>query len=328
MRLAVIDMGTNSTRLLVAVVKDGRVVEELERESRVTRLGRGVDLSDQLAAEAIEETCVAVGHYVGRAEGLEVNRTEAIATSAVRDASNSDAFIAELRERFGLEARTLHGAEEARLTYLGAIAADGEAGSTLVVDIGGGSTEVVLGSGPEIEKHVSLQIGAARHSERHLREDPPSPAELEHLAASVREAIDGTAAEWSRPPATSNSGRNAAEDGSGANTSHPSPPKGIAVAGTATSLAAIDLVLEPYDPDAVEGHVLPLKAVQRMCSELSALPLAERQEVTGLHPDRAPTIVAGTVILIQAMRAFGLAEVTISERDLLHGAALEAAAGR
>lgn len=317
-------MGTNSTRLLVAEVIDGQVVAELERESRVTRLGRGVDLSDQLAAGAIEETCAAVAEYVAQAGRLEVSRTVAIATSAVRDASNSDAFIAELRERFGLEARTLDGAEEARLTYLGAIAADGASVSTLVIDIGGGSTEFVLGSGPGVEQHVSLQVGAIRHSERHLREDPPSPAELEHLAGNVREAIDDTVAEWGQAPSGSDTERGDETSGSGSG----APPKGIAVAGTATSLAAIDLALEPYDPDAVEGHVLPLESVQRMCSELSALPLAKRQEVTGLHPDRAPTIVAGTVILIQAMRAFGLAEILISERDLLYGAALEAAAGQ
>ena len=297
-------MGTNSTRLLVADVTDGRVAEELARESRVTRLGRGVDLAGQLAAEAVEDSCAAIAEYVELAEGLSTERTDAIATSAVRDAANSDAFLAELRERFELEARTLVGAQEARLTYLGAVADGGVAGTTLVIDIGGGSTELVLGSRPGVEEHDSLQVGAVRHSERHLREDPPAPAELEQLAASVREVVHGAVADWAERH----------------------PDKGIAVAGTATSLAAIDLALEPYDPDAVEGHVLPLASVQRMCSELSAVPLAERQEITGLHPDRAPTILAGTVILIQAMRAFGLREITVSDRDLLYGAALELAA--
>ena len=296
-------MGTNSTRLLVAEVDDGRVTAELARESRVTRLGRGVDLAGQLAAEAVEDSCAAIAEYVAQAESLKVERTDAIATSAVRDAANSDAFLAELRERFGLNARTLVGAEEARLTYLGAVADGGAPGTTLVIDIGGGSTELGLGSQPGVDQHVSLQLGAVRHSERHLREDPPAPAELELLAASVREAMDSTVGDWTER----------------------SPDKGIAVAGTATSLAAIDLALEPYDPDAVEGHVLPLKSVQRMCSELSAVQLAERQEITGLHRDRAPTIVAGTVILIQAMRAFGLDEIMVSERDLLYGAALESA---
>ena len=175
MRVAVIDIGTNSTRLLVAEVEGGSVAEELARESRVTRLGRGVDLADQLAAEAIEESCAAIADYVQQAEALKAVQLDAIATSAVRDAANSDAFLAELRERFGLEARILDGVEKARLTYLGA-AIDGPAGRTLVVDIGGGSTEVVLGTGPRVETHASLQIGAVRHSERYLRGDPPEPA--------------------------------------------------------------------------------------------------------------------------------------------------------
>lgn len=296
-------MGTNSTRLLVADVERGQVVAQVERESRVTRLGRGVDLSGALAAEAIEETCAAIGGYLAQAEALGVERIDAIATSAVRDAANADAFMAELRERFGLEARTLGGEEEARLTYLGAIATDGTVDRTLVIDIGGGSTELVLGSGPIVAAFASLQIGAVRHSERHLREDPPGTAELELLAANVRESIYEAAAKLHGGVIE---------------------VTGIAVAGTATSLAAIDLALEPYDPDAVHGHVLPLGSVQRMCSELSAVPLAQRREITGLNPDRAPTIVAGVVILIQAMRAFGLDEITISERDLLDGAALEA----
>lgn len=297
-------MGTNSTRLLVAEVTDGRVTGELARESRVTRLGRGVDLAGQLAAEAIEDSCAAVAEYVAQAESLNAERTDAIATSAVRDAANSEAFLAELRERFGLMARTLDGAEEARLTYLGAVAGGSSVGTTLVIDIGGGSTELVLGSKHGVDEHVSLQVGAVRHSERHLREDPPAPGELELLASSVRETVHGTVSDWTQQP----------------------PDKGIAVAGTATSLAAIHLGLKPYHPDAIEGHVLPLASVQRMCSELSSVPLAERQEIAGLHRDRAPTIVAGTVILIQAMRAFGLREITVSERDLLYGAAVEAAA--
>ena len=183
-------MGTNSTRLFVADVDGGRIVEQVKRESRVTRLGRGVDLSGQLAVEAIEETCSAVRRYLGMAGALAAERIDAIATSAVRDAANADAFIAELRERFGLDARTLDGAEEAHLTYLGATSTDGAGRGTLVIDIGGGSTELVLGSGPGVSAHASLQIGAVRHSERHLRKDPPETSELELLAATVREAID------------------------------------------------------------------------------------------------------------------------------------------
>ncbi len=302
MRVAVVDIGTNSTRLLVADVADGRV-SEVERRSTVTRLGRGVDTSRQLAAEAVEDVCYTVGEYMRAYESLGAERVTAIATSAVRDAANSGAFIAELRERFALQARILDGAEEARLVYLGAFTGRPAADSTLVVDIGGGSTELVVGSGGEVGFHVSLQAGTVRHTERYLRADPPDPGELDALAGDVRSLIDAEL-----------TGEAIAAAG-----------EGIAVAGTPTSLAAIDQELDPYDPERVHGYTLPLESIQRICSMLSSKTLEERLEVVGLHPGRAPTIVAGVVILIQVMRAFGLKEIEVSEHDILYGAALEAA---
>jgi exopolyphosphatase/guanosine-5'-triphosphate,3'-diphosphate pyrophosphatase len=301
-RVAVVDMGTNSTRLLVANVEDSRV-EEIERRSTVTRLGRGVDTTGHLATEAIDDVANAVGEYIGIYEPLEPDVVLVLATSAVRDADNSGAFIAELRERFALNARILTGDEEARLTYLGAVAGREAADDTLVVDIGGGSTELVLGSGHEVTFHTSLQVGTVRHTERHLRNDPPTGSELEALAEDVRKRIfaELAAAEFFDIGI------------------------GIAVAGTPTSLAAIEQELEPYDPEKVHGYVLTLDGIQRMYSMLSGKTLEERLKVTGLHPGRAPTIVAGVVILIQVMRAFGLQRIEVSEHDILHGAALEAA---
>ena len=302
MRVAVIDMGTNSTRLLVADVDDGRV-EELERRSTVTRLGRGVDTSAQLSADAIDDVCNAVGEYIAIYEDLEPDRVVAVATSAVRDSENSGAFIGELRERFALQASVLDGDEEARLTYLGACAGRAAAERTLVIDIGGGSTELIVGSGADIAFHASLQAGTVRHSERYLSNDPPTPSELERLSDDVHALIDAELSGHAIARAR----------------------EGIGVAGTPTSLAAIDLYLDPYDPEVVQGHRLSLGTIQRMCSELAAVPLSDRLHVTGLHPDRAPTIVAGVVILIQAMRAFGLSEIQVSEHDILYGAALETA---
>ena len=303
MRVAVVDMGTNSTRLLVAEIDGGRV-RELERRSTVTRLGRGVDTSQKLAPDAIEDVCATIAEYRELMQPHDPERVAAIATSAVRDADNRGAFIGELRERFALDARVLSGDDEARLTYLGT-AHDREAtDDTLVVDIGGGSTELVVGSGSELSWHASLQAGTVRHTERHLANDPPRPAELEALASDVRNLIDGALAGSDFARARS----------------------GIGVAGTPTSLAAIDQALDPYDPDAVHGATLSLEAIQRMCSLLSAKSLDERLAVTGLHPGRAPTIVAGVVILIQVMRAFGLSEIEVSEHDILYGAALETAA--
>jgi exopolyphosphatase/guanosine-5'-triphosphate,3'-diphosphate pyrophosphatase len=303
MRVAVIDMGTNSTRLLVADV-EGASIAELDRRSTVTRLGRGVDTSRQLASEAIEEVCATVGEYIARYEELGAERVVAIATSAVRDAENRGAFTGELRERFALGARTLDGGEEARLTYLGAIHDRAPQADTLVVDIGGGSTELVVGSGEGVSFHASLDAGTVRHTERHVQHDPAEPAELEALAADVRHLIDEalTGTDFVRASA------------------------GIGVAGTPTSLAAVDQVLDPYDARLVHGYELTLDSIQRMYSQLAAKTLEERLDVTGLHPGRAPTIVAGVVILIQVMRAFGLDRIEVSEHDILYGAALEAAA--
>ena len=297
--MAVIDVGTNSTRLLVADVDGG--VAPLERRSTVTRLGRGVDLSGRLASEAIEDVCEAIDGYLGILQELEAEAVEVIATSAVRDADNGGAFVAELRERFALSARVLDGEEEARLTYLGATSEALPSEPTLVVDIGGGSTELVVGSGREISFHDSLQAGVVRHTERHVNSDPPTAGELEALATDVRGLI-------------------AESIGAGVE-AH----EGIAVAGTPTSLAAVVMELEPYDPTRVHGHVLDLPSIQVILSRLASLPLAERAEVAGLHPDRAPTIVAGVVILVETMRAFDLERIAVSEHDILYGTALAAA---
>jgi exopolyphosphatase / guanosine-5'-triphosphate,3'-diphosphate pyrophosphatase len=301
-RVAVVDIGTNSTRLLVADVGEGRV-QEVTRRSTVTRLGRGVDTSAQLSAEAIEDVCFVVGNYIDLYTDLGAERVSAIATSAVRDSSNAQMFLAELRERFALDARILNGAEEAGLTYAGA-SADRPAGErTLVIDIGGGSTELILGDGSDVGFYASLQAGTVRHTERYLKADPAEAVQLEDLAADVRgligEALEGAALAQAN--------------------------EGIAVAGTPTSLAAIDQDLEPYDPELVHGYRLSLDSIQHMLSELAAKPLAERLHVRGLQPGRAATIVAGVVILVQAMRAFGLDEIEVSEHDILWGAALETA---
>jgi exopolyphosphatase/guanosine-5'-triphosphate,3'-diphosphate pyrophosphatase len=297
--MAVVDIGSNSTRLLVADVESG-CVSEVERQSRVTRLGRGVDLSGQLSAEAIEAACDAIADYLKICRESGVEKVEAIATSAVRDASNGSAFVAELRERFALSARVLDGEEEARLTYLGATCEHSPGEPTLVVDIGGGSTELIVGTGEEVAFHASLQAGVVRHSERHISSDPPTALELEALAADFRSLIES------------------------ATVTAPAATAGIAVAGTPTSLASIAIELEPYDPKQVHGHTLTLPTIQRLLSQLASAPLSKRVEITGLHPDRAPNIVAGVVILVETMRAFGLEQIAVSEHDILYGTAIAA----
>jgi exopolyphosphatase/guanosine-5'-triphosphate,3'-diphosphate pyrophosphatase len=303
-RVAVVDIGSNSTRLLVAEVADGRV-RELARDARVTRLGEGVDASGRLGDEPQARVLAVLEDYarVIEREGADV-RT-AVMTSAVRDAANGRAFADTVRDRFGLDGRTLSGDEEARLTFLGATAAranDGEI-PLVVIDIGGGSTELVVGRGGEVRFHVSTQVGVVRHTERHVHHDPPAGGELTGLRADARATIEAEVPEDVRRE----------------------PRAAVAVAGTATSCAAIDLALEPYDPDRVEGHVVTRARLRDMLAELAAMPLDERRRVPGLHPDRAPTILAGIAILLEALEAFGLDAFEASERDILWGVALDRA---
>lgn len=303
-RIAVIDLGTNSSRLLVAEVEQG-AVKELEKRTRITRLGAGVDASGRLGDDAMERAFEVLAEYREEIDRHGAREVVAVATSAVRDADNGEAFREELRERFGIEARTISGDEEARLTFAGATAALDTGGErTLVLDIGGGSTEFVIGRpGAEPDFHVSTRLGAVRQTERHLNDDPPTQEQLDRLAAEVSATIASEVPAGVRSEASA----------------------GIAVAGTATSVAAIALELEPYDPDKVEGYPLTIAETERILARLAALPVAERRELPGLHPDRAPTIVAGVCILLEAMKAFGFESMAASEADILYGAALAAA---
>jgi exopolyphosphatase/guanosine-5'-triphosphate,3'-diphosphate pyrophosphatase len=304
MRVAVIDLGTNTTRLLVAEVRDGKV-EELDRRNTVTRLGEKVDAGGELIEPAMERVFAALAEYRQAIDELGAERTVAVATSAVRDARNGDHFQNELRERFGIDARIISGDEEARLTFAGATAERTPGGDpVLVLDIGGGSTEFVVGtSGQDPSFHVSTQAGSVRQTERHITTDPPDAGELEELTADVRGIIEAEV------PAAVRSGVR----------------DGVAVAGTPTSLAAIEQRLDPYDSAKVHGYRLELEACERILAMLAARPEPERRKVVGLHPDRAPTIVAGAVILVQSMRAFGLDSIEVGEHDILYGAALRAA---
>jgi exopolyphosphatase/guanosine-5'-triphosphate,3'-diphosphate pyrophosphatase len=302
-RVGVVDVGTNSTRVLVADVEDGRV-RPLARVSQVTRLGQNLGRTGRLADEARARVLRVLDEYAATMEEHGVERTTGVLTSAVRDAENGPAFLIEVEDRYGLGARTLSGEQEAALTFRGATAA-GDRGEEVVavVDVGGGSTEVVIGTHGKVDFSVSLQAGVVRYTERFLDHDPAEPRELDAVAADVRrllgEALPGDAVARVQ--------------------------RVIGVAGTATSVAAMDLVLDPYDPDAVEGHRARAATVEALRDRMGALTEDERRRVTGLHPDRAPTIVAGLTILLEAVRALGADALEVSERDILHGAALELA---
>jgi exopolyphosphatase / guanosine-5'-triphosphate,3'-diphosphate pyrophosphatase len=301
-RVAVVDIGTNSTRLLVADVAGGRVVSELERITTVTRLGAGVDADGRLREDAMQRVYATLDEYRAKIDGHRADVALAVLTSAVRDSANGADFAQTVQARYGLTAHVLTGDEEARLTFLGARSDrdPDERAPTLVLDIGGGSTEVVIGSGARVGFHVSTQAGVVRQTERHLHADPPNPTELDELAADVRSILHHAV------PANQ---RDAVQ-------------QAIAVAGTATSLASIAQALEPYDPAKVHGYRLGRAQCEGLLARLAALSLDERRRVRGLHPDRAPTIVAGAAILLEVFALFNLEQVEVSEHDILRGAAL------
>jgi exopolyphosphatase/guanosine-5'-triphosphate,3'-diphosphate pyrophosphatase len=306
MRIAVVDIGTNSTRLYVADVRDGRIAAELDRRTTVTRLGEGVDHTGELSAAAMDRVRATLAGYREAIDALGVDAVTGVLTSAVRDARNGAAFTAEVNDTYKIGARSISGDEEARLTYLGATSDrdDDPELRRVVVDVGGGSTELVVGHGATVDFHVSTQAGVVRQTERFLRSDPPRPEELQQLQAEVEEIFAAAV-----PAAERDAVR-----------------KGIAVAGTATSCASILQELEPYDPARVHGFRLLRAQAEMLLARLAALTLEERRHVKGLHPDRAPAIVAGVILLIAAMRTFDLDEVEVSEHDILRGAALDRAA--
>jgi exopolyphosphatase/guanosine-5'-triphosphate,3'-diphosphate pyrophosphatase len=303
-RVAVVDIGTNSTRLLVADVDSAGAVTELARRSQVTRLGDRVDSGHNLSEQAIERTCATLGEYRLLIDEHACEADLAVLTSAARDASNGPAFTERVRSDYHLDARILTGDEEAQLTFLGAMSdRPPSTEPTVVIDIGGGSTEFVVGRDHTAGFHVSLQAGVVRMSERHIHSDPPVPEELQGLALDTRAVfLDGLPPEERAPV-----------------------QRGIAVAGTATAAAAIDQELDPYDPARVHGYTLLLATVELLLARLADMTDAQRRRLAGLQPDRAPTIVAGMILLSEALRAFELDQIEVSEHDILYGGALRLA---
>jgi exopolyphosphatase / guanosine-5'-triphosphate,3'-diphosphate pyrophosphatase len=301
-RVAAIDLGTNSTRLLVADVDGGRI-EELERDARVTRLGEGVDERRRLLPVPVARVRNVLTDYRRLLEGLGAERALAVATSAVRDAENGEAFLGEVEWSYGFATRLLTGHDEALLTFRGVTADRALEPGTVILDVGGGSTELVLGGPDGVRWHDSLDLGSVRLTERHLRSDPPTEAELEACAAAVRALLEERVpVELRREVHTV-----------------------VGVAGTITSLAALDLGLDEHDRDRVHGHALGAAGLEQQLDRLAAVPVAERRKMRPLDPDRAPVIVAGAVIAREVLRFFAVDELEVSERDILDGAALAAA---
>ena len=299
-RVGVVDLGTNSTRLLVADVDDG-IVRELDRRLTITRLGEGVDERRLLLPTALARVRNALSDYRRALEASGAERTLAVATSAVRDAENGEAFLGEVEWSYGFDTRLLSGHDEALMTFRGVSAGRDVAAGTLVIDVGGGSTELVLGGPDGVAWHESLDLGCVRLTERFLRSDPPPPAELD----ATRTRVHSLLAEHV-PPGTR-------------------PTHAIGVAGTVTTLAVLSLGLEDEDPALVDGHELASAWIGEQVERLAAMTVDEIRRLRGMHPDRAPVILAGALVVAETLRHFGLDLLEVSEQDLMHGAALAAA---
>jgi exopolyphosphatase / guanosine-5'-triphosphate,3'-diphosphate pyrophosphatase len=294
-RVAAVDLGTNSTRLLVADVEGDRL-EEVARRMTITRFGEGVDERRRLLPVPIARVRNCLAEYRRELEGLGAARTLCIATSSVRDADNGEAFLGEIEWSYGFTTRLLSGQEEAAMMIRGVTAGRPPLDDVLVVDIGGGSTELVVAAGGEVAFATSLDVGSVRITERFLGSDPPTRPELAAAGAYVRSLLPTL------------------EAGSA-----------IGVAGTITTVATLDLGGDEYDPARTHGHLLSLASVDAQLERLAAMTTAQRFTLPGLEPGRAPVIVAGITVLREVMAAYGLDEIEVSERDILHGAAFAAA---
>jgi exopolyphosphatase/guanosine-5'-triphosphate,3'-diphosphate pyrophosphatase len=298
--VAAIDCGTNSTRLLVAD-GDGR---QLVRLMRITRLGQGVDRENALAADAVARTVDVLAEFRAAMDGFDVDRVRMVATSAVRDATNGATFTEAAQDVVGVAPEVLSGPEEGRLAFRGASAdLSPFEGDTLVVDIGGGSTEITLGRDGTVSS-VSLQLGCVRLTERYLVDDPPTTAEV----AATRDAI-AVALDWG--------------EGQLPDLVALRPDRRmIGLAGTVSTLASLRLGLAEYDVDRLHHAILAVEEIEGMCEMLAALSARRRSELVGMVPGRQDVILGGALVLASVAARYGCPEVVVSEKDILDGIVL------
>ncbi len=301
-RVAAIDCGTNAIRLLVADVRDGEV-HDLDRRMETVRLGEGVDASGRLADAALERTFAACERYAAIVRDLGAGRVRFVATSASRDAENRDVFVAGVVDRIGVEPEVISGDEEAALSFAGATRGlDGGEPPYLVVDIGGGSTEFVLGTAyPQAAR--SVDVGCVRMTERHVRHDPPTAAEVEAIVADVDAAISSAAEAVPLHEARTL----------------------VGLAGSVTTAAALALGLPEYDATAIHGSWIPAADIARVSDLLVGLDHDARTALPPMHPGRVDVINAGVLVLRRILDRTGLPGVLVSEHDILDGIALSLA---
>ncbi|MGH2684518.1 MAG: DUF501 domain-containing protein [Actinomycetota bacterium] len=297
-RVAAVDMGTNSIRLLVLAPTDEEPIE-LARDMVITRLGEGVDRSGRLSDAALDRTLVVLETYTRRARAIGAHRIRVGATSAVRDAANRDALERRVREVTGSGPEVLDGLEEAGLSFRGAISGLGVPPPWMVFDIGGGSTELAWG-GKHAVFTTSLDIGSVRITERIQPSDPPTPSEVEEMRSLVRTVLTASLIEGD-----------------------PSQHTLIGVAGTTTTVQAIALGLAWYDPEAIHSSRLSREAAAAVSERLAGMTTAERRALPVMAPGREDVIVAGCQILLEILERWGFDGCVVSERDILDGLALE-----
>jgi exopolyphosphatase/guanosine-5'-triphosphate,3'-diphosphate pyrophosphatase len=304
-RIAVVDQGTHSCRLLVIERAPDGALLELASDMVITKLGQGVDATGALDPEAVARNERVFARYVRRARALGVRTVRVTATSAVRDASNRDLYVASVRRHVDADPRVVDGAEEARLSFLGGTyGLPADDGPFLLLDIGGGSTEFVVGREPGRAEHrVSTQMGSVRLTERSITTDPPDPGELDRVRRSIAERLDE--AELAVPEIHT------------ARTF-------VAVSGTATTMQAIALGLDRYDPERIHRTWLDLEDAVRVLADLARMTNAERAALPVMAPGRGDVIVAGGAVLVETMRRFGIERALVSETDILLGLAYEA----
>ncbi|MBI4417887.1 MAG: Ppx/GppA family phosphatase [Ignavibacteriales bacterium] len=304
MRISSIDIGTNTVLLLVADVESDGAVKPLAHGHEIARIGKGVDRTKKISPEGIDRLRVILREYVEISRKHGAERIVACGTSALRDAENREAFRETILQEFGINVVVLSGEEEARLSYLGALSEFDDRDATFaVLDIGGGSTEITVGTGEHFDMSLSLDLGCVRLTERYLKSIPPSKNAVAEVTSVIREQL-------------------------GRIESIPAGSRLVGVAGTVTTLAAMDLQLPKYDPLRVNGHRLSLATIERMYDDLSAKTLDQIKAVRQIHPERADILLAGVVILIEVMKRIGWKEITASDRGLRYGFAMREAGGR
>lgn len=300
MRVAAIDCGTNSIRLLIADV-NGPILTEVDRQMIIVRLGEGVDRTGAFGDAALERTFAACADYAQVIRDLGAERVRFVATSASRDVTNRAAFVDGVHERLGVEPEVISGTEEATLSFSGAVLglpADVLESPRLVVDIGGGSTEFVLGDS-EPSAAISVDIGCVRMTERHLRDDPPTAEQIAATEADIAAALDraGRVIDWSAARSL------------------------VGVAGTVTTIVALARGLPAYDPAAIHGRSVSAAEVERWTGDLLAMPREERAALPVMHPGRVDVIAGGAMVLRAILRRTGQDRVVASETDILDGVA-------